>query len=555
MSAAYKGAVGEFNATGNNLKDATDNAVDAINSISSAISQIKSGLLSGAFEGVKNLSGTLGKSLSNMSGLLGKAGNALSKFSSTLGGATGEIVGAVLGLLDLLKDGFGSIFADLSDLMFGAVNGILDDILSGGIITKPLQSLVDGVGGILDTITFGGFGSWLGGNDSEVAETVNRLTESNEYLRESIDRLKERIDESAGGQAIDYYEKAAEAESEWQENQLEIIKKLAGAWTNSGYGFLGLSGKKSFNSHAPGGGWEGWDAFTKTLQENGFKITIDEVGDLWGLTPEQMALLRDNNPKEWQKLFSGDGHKNPLDEVNEYIEHAGELEGLMETLNENLTQTSFDSLRSSFLDTLMDMESDAQDFTDDFSSMMQRALLNYAMGDEFDQWLKQWYDSLSDEIRNSGGDLSDIDVGAFREEWEQKAEEWLNMRDWLAGITGYTGDTEKGQQSASSKGYETMSQDMAGELSGRFTALNETGLRIEAQGNTKMQTLADLKGSVAGLEIQAQGIYNIADETRSILANSYLELQEINENTGNSAKFLKDIKADIAIVKQNTSRI
>ena len=100
-----------------------------------------------------------------------------------------------------------------------------------------------------------------------------------------------------------------------------------------------------------------------------------------------------------------------------------------------------------------------------------------------------------------------------------------------------------------------MSQDMAGELSGRVTALNETGLRIEAQGNAKMQTLADLKGSVAGLEVQAQGIYNIADETRSIIANSYLELQEINENTGNSAKYLKDIKADIAIVKQNTSRI
>ena len=96
---------------------------------------------------------------------------------------------------------------------------------------------------------------------------------------------------------------------------------------------------------------------------------------------------------------------------------------------------------------------------------------------------------------------------------------------------------------------------MAGELSGRFTALNETGLRIEAQGNAKMQTLVDLKGSIAGLEVQAQGIYNIADETRSILANSYLELQEINENTGNSAKYLKDIKTDIAIVKQNTSRI
>ena len=509
---------------------------------------------------LNNTTQKLGKAQADATSAQSKLNKFLSDFGDKLQ-AVSEVMSLVNSNLQSLPDLLSQLGVDMGSALGKGVTDLVNasqsaasafqDAMSGNFV-GALSNGMKAVTGL-----FSGFTNVLGfgGNDKEVAETVNRLTESNEYLRESIDRLKERIDESAGGQAIDYYEKAAEAESEWQENQLEIIKKLAGAWTNSGYGFLGLSGKKSFNSHAPGGGWEGWDAFTKTLQENGFKITIDEVGDLWGLTPEQMALLRDNNPKEWQKLFSGDGHKNPLDEVNEYIEHAGELEGLMETLNENLTQTSFDSLRSSFLDTLMDMESDAQDFTDDFSSMMQRALLNYAMGDEFDQWLKQWYDSLSDEIRNSGGDLSDIDVGAFREEWEQKAEEWLNMRDWLAGITGYTGDTEKGQQSASSKGYETMSQDMAGELSGRFTALNETGLRIEAQGNTKMQTLADLKGSVAGLEIQAQGIYNIADETRSILANSYPELQEINENTGNSAKFLKDIKADIAIVKQNTSRI
>lgn len=188
MSKAYKQAVGEFNATGNNLKDATDSAVDAINSVSSSISQIRSNSLSSAYEGTQQLTETLGKSLSGLDGIIGKAGSALSKFASSLGGATGEIVSAALGLLDLLKDGLGSIFADLSDLMFNAVNGILDDILSGGIITKPLQSVVDGVSNILNTITFGGLNSWLGGNDKDVIETVNRLTDSNKYLQESIDR-------------------------------------------------------------------------------------------------------------------------------------------------------------------------------------------------------------------------------------------------------------------------------------------------------------------------------------------------------------------------------
>ena len=326
MSQAYKQAVGEFNATGNNLKDAIDSAVDAINSVSSSISQIRSNSLSSAYEGTQQLTETLGKSLSGLEGILGKAGGALSKFASSLGGATGEIVSAALGLLDLLKDGLGSIFADLSDLMFNAVNGILDDILSGGIIMKPLKSVVDGVSNILNTITFGGLNSWLGGNDKDVMKTVSRLTESNEYLQESIDRLRERIgDESnTAGQTLDYYLTAKDAEEQWRENQQEIIKNLASAWTNTGYGFMGLGGKGSFNGHAPDSSWSGWDYFSETLKSFGFDVTLRNSEDFWNLTPEQMELLRDNNPKEWQKLFDSDGHKNPLEAVEEYIEHCAE---------------------------------------------------------------------------------------------------------------------------------------------------------------------------------------------------------------------------------------
>lgn len=554
MSAAYKGAVGEFNATGNNLKDATDNAVDAINSISSAISQIKSGSLSGAFEGVKNLSGTLGKSLSNMSGLLGKAGSALSKFSSTLGGATGEIVGAVLGLLDLLKDGFGSIFADLSDLMFGAVNGILDDILSGGIIMKPLKSVVDGVSNILNTITFGGLNSWLGGNDKDVMKTVSRLTESNEYLQESIDRLRERIgDESnTAGQTLDYYITAKDAEEQWRENQQEIIKNLASAWTNSGYGFLGLGGKGSFNGHAPDNNWSGWDTFNETLKNFGFDTIINSIGDFWNLTPEQMELLRDNNPKEWQKLFDSDGHKNPLEAVEEYIEHAGELEELTNVLNENLTKISFDSLYDNFIDTLMDMDASAEDFADNMSEYFMRAALSDKVGEMFKTRLNEWYNAFALAMKD--GNLDDDELKNLRDDYENIVKDAMTERDDLANAIGYT-SSDNEQQSASSKGFETMSQNSADELNGRFTALYESNLRIETSEQQQTVAITELRGNISALTAQAVGIYNIADETRTILANSYLELQEIRENTGYSAKYLKDIKADIAEVKRNTSRL
>ena len=554
MSAAYKGAVGEFNATGNNLKDATDNAVDAINSISSAISQIKSGSLSGAFEGVKNLSGTLGKSLSNMSGLLGKAGNALSKFSSTLGGATGEIVGAVLGLLDLLKDGFGSIFADLSDLMFGAVNGILDDILSGGIIMKPLKSVVDGVSNILNTITFGGLNSWLGGNDKDVMKTVSRLTESNEYLQESIDRLRERIgDESnTAGQTLDYYLTAKDAEEQWRENQQEIIKNLASAWTNTGYGFMGLGGKGSFNGHAPDSNWSGWDYFSETLKSFGFDVTLRNSEDFWNLTPEQMELLRDNNPKEWQKLFDSDGHKNPLEAVEEYIEHAGELEELTNVLNENLTKISFDSLYDNFIDTLMDMDASAEDFADNMSEYFMRAVLSDKVGEMFKTRLNEWYNAFALAMKD--GNLDDYELKNLRDDYENIVKDAMAERDDLANAIGYT-SSDNEQQSASKKGYATASQDSIDELSGRTTAMYESNLRIETAEQQQTVAITELRGSISALTAQASGMYNIADETRTILANSYLELQQIRENTGEIIKPIKQMQADIAEVKRNTARL
>ena len=42
---------------------------------------------------------------------------------------------------------------------------------------------------------------------------------------------------------------------------------------------------------------------------------------------------------------------------------------------------------------------------------------------------------------------------------------------------------------------------------------------------------------------------------RNIIAQSYLELQQISENTGEIIKPIKQMQLDIAEVKRNTSRI
>ena len=507
MSAAYKGAVGEFNATGNNLKDATDNAVDAINSISSAISQIRSGSLSGAFEGVKNLSDTLGKSLSNMPGLLGRVGNALSNFSSTLGGATGEIAGAVLGLLDLLKDGIGSMFADLSDIVFNAVNSILDDIFSGGIITKPLESVVKGAGNILNTISFGGFNSLLGigSNAKEVQEAIDRLTDRNESLQQSIDDLKDTIQDASGAQSVEAARKAEEYQREQNENYLQIAREQA---------------RYSGAHHSWNYYWNGFsDEQIKKFSE---QIGRSWNGDIFDLSPEEMKLLR-GNIDMWEKIQNtGKGNYGGrlTDKLDDYIDQAGKLEEITNTLNETLTQISFDSLYDSFIDTLMDMDASAEDFADNFSEYLMRAVLSNQVGSEFKNRLQEWYEQFASAMEDGG--LSDGELSSLRDTWDSIVNDGLALRDELAAAIGYDKTSSSTQQSASSKGFETMSQDTGDALNGRMTAIYEAELNI---ANTTTEQLAVLKaiyGQMGG------NIADVASESKQILSASYIQQNKIS---------------------------
>lgn len=490
---------------------------------------LTSGNLQGIGQGFMKLDGLFGDNK-----LTAQAGNALAKgFQSLLGkdseaaktltaalgdsGLAGEIISAVLGLLDMLaQDGIGGIVSSLMDTVLGSVSGVLDDVLSGGIITKPMQSVVNGVGNILDSLTFGGLGSWLGGNDKEVMETVNRLTESNEYLRESIDSLAERIGQgdNTNAESIDYYNDARKAELEWEENQRNIIKGLASAWTNTGYGFLGLGGKGSFNKHSPDSGWEGWDAFTETLRKNGFNITVDSTGDLWNLTPEQMELLRDSNPKEWQKLFSGDGHKNPKSAVEEYIERAGTLEELTDALNEKLTGYTWDGFLEKYKEMVRSAEDITEELGDFISETVTDALIESFVNEELKDDIKELYEYIADAAADGISEEEKARIEAMNSAIADKAESWREaMTD--------SGMIDPGSYSTSQSG-----------RAGAYTAMSqEQGTKLEGLWTTSAMHLSSMDEKMQDVSAQ--------------MGTAVDSLRRIEENTGNSAKHLGEIKEDI----------
>ena len=441
------------------------------------------------------------------------------------------------------------IFAEESEKLggiIGAAFSLLDAIGTQGLdgfIGNIFSSVFKSVGGIWDTLTFGGFSKLfgIGGNEKEVQDTINRLTDRNEKLQSAIESLTEEMKSSKGSEkSVAEYNKAIKYQEEYNKN---VLSK---AQANAGY----------HSKHHSWAYYMGWsESDIQWIREN-VMAEFTGTDSLWQMSPEQMDLLR-QNVDLWQKMADSGkgGYGNAVvDALGEYADLAGNLEELKEGLFEQLTGISFDSMYDSFIDTLMDMDASAEDFADNLSEYFMRAMLSDKIGNMYSQKLEDWWNRFGESMKD--GNLSESERNSLQNEYMGYVNEALKLRDELAAATGYDKAGSSSQQSASSRGFGTeMTHEDAGELSGRFTAVYESNLRIETAEQQQTIAITELRGSISALTSQVTGLYNIADETRTILANSYLELQQIRENTGEIVKPIKQMQADIAEVKRNTARL
>lgn len=490
-------AVSQFQQLENGLQGLTSGSLKGIGNSILGIDKLFGGSMQ------KDVANTLAKGIQ---GLLGKDSNAAKSLTKALGnsGMAGEIISAILGILDILKDGFGTLISNLMDTVFGAVTGILDDALSGDIVMKPLKSIGNNVSHILNTLSFGGFNSLfgVGGNAKKVNDTIERLTDRNTLLQQSIEDLTDAMENSYGSKATSNYEQAYKNQQETNQNYLDIAKAQA-SYHGSHH---------SWNAYWGGFGSDEMDWIKKNVKS-------DFNGDLFSLSPEEMKLLR-GNVAIWEHIENtGKGNYGGrlTEKLNDYIDQAGKLDELSDKLKENLTQISFDSMKDSFVSDLMDMSKSAQDFADDFSEMMQKALLSYSMEDLINGDLKKLYDDWEKAIKDNDGKLTETDIEAFNKRYDDIVQEGLKRRDEWAKVTGYTGSSSS-SQTATSGGWASMGQDTADELNGRFTALQIAGESIAQNMTTtisQMESIVTLGISTNGAVLEIRNMM--------IMTNSYLE--------------------------------
>lgn len=466
-----------------------------------------------------------------------------------------------------LKDLPGLVDAlGLGNTGFGkAVNNGMDALNSG---TQAFSDFASGnyIGAAMNGIkTIGSLGKMFGiggGNGAEVAKKTEELTESNDRLMYSIDKLKESIDKSSGYTAVSNYNAAYDAQKQVNTQTMDILK------TQMGYHGAHHSNAYYWNLSA-----QDYAAINKTLAEqskirggytNSSINKVNSLEDIYKLTPEQMADIRTHNADVWKNM-TDQGKYDKTEYWEQYTELAGKLEELTEQINENLTQTTFDSMKSDFINNLMDMSKSAKDFSNDFTTMLNQSMLNFALGDLMNKKLKPLYESWANKMKENGGrQLTPTELNNLKEEYDKIVQEGLAIRDNIADITGYKQSYE---QSASSGSFESMSQDTGEELNGRFTAVQiaTEGTYEEAKLiNTKLDAIAARDGGTEGSLLTASvntimgnvgNIWLAVDEGRTILAQSLMYLQSIDERQERWHKPMLQAFNDIHELKDKMSRL
>lgn len=392
-------------------------------------------------------------------------------------------------------DGIGQVFEGLANI---------DLTKPGSIITSSMKI----VGGLGKTI-----GGLFGGKskaerDAErLAKVTDKIAQTNEIINNLIDKRVDLIKEAT----------AAEREG-LKESSLDIIERQRKMMEAQFQKLLGneLLGKKGKNNDL-----DVKDLGISSIEDLANFLTSDKLVELmengYGITDKDKWY---GIVEEWEKLND-------------------QADKLKETVSEINTGITFDEASDGLDDLLLSADTTFRDISDNFEGYMRKSVLNVVKSRYLNDAMQKWYDQF--EQRTADEVLSDEDVNYLRQQYEEiynKAQKEINDKLAAAGV-GLEGASS---QESSKKGFATASQDQIEELNGRFTAGQIAWEETKNQAVMQTEKLSILNIKAESLVNVASDQRNIADETRTILANSYLELQQINENTGAIIKPITEMR-------------
>lgn len=308
------------------------------------------------------------------------------------------------------------------------------------------------------------------------------------------------------GKMQDALAAVAEQSGKARENLLQLISLKMGA-----SGLLSDDLRKVFDAAA---------------QAEGF---WDEMGNINTDVVEDWLKANNYTAEEFEKLKElKDAYESLKKAVSDYVS----------ALTNSAAADIADKMVDQFIQTgsaILDMTDNLNDFKKNLASSIVQSMLLQKVFTQSAQ------DNISKLLAN--GDTNEA-ISAYKELLEQANMYAGDIEDFLQGINA----TAINSQKATAGGFQTMSQDTATELNGRFTALQVAGEHIWDNTNLLVANFETL--------LEKYGAQVVAvDDIRDIQAQALIELKSISDNTQSIVRPIREMNDTVSEIRRKVDKL
>lgn len=423
-------------------------------------------------------------------------------------------------------------FEELGDTIGGTVGEIIS--AAGSISSSTLQ-MIDGI------VTLANSSSTAMSGTAEAASTAIQNVEKASVILSIVGAALQVATKIAGlFKQESSYEKYEEAKEVYEsyidildqiiEKQLELADSLAGENAQAAYDkaielykkqadsarIFGAQYYKSRESGEKSKGYQdfydmsaaGWQQAASALGISAQELAMmmsKNMTNLFNLPVEQLEKLMLEAP-----LFIAQLDSEAQEYIKQIIEAENNIKSTTEREMENATGISFESFSDDILESLYDVEKGAEDIADDIADYMRKALIKAMYVKQYEPEMRKWYEMWAEATKD--GEIDPEEQTALD---NLKNSIIQGAEAGAAAINAQFGTGSTTEQKSTAGGFETMSQDTATELNGRFTALQIAGEESKEQ----LVLLNMVTNSL--LQINQAGFNNTLIQMVQI--NSYLE--------------------------------
>lgn len=408
-------------------------------------------------------------------------------------------------------------------------------------LTESLHLINEGVNEVMTSVqflsnTFGKLGDSFGGAFNDIAEGLNMAMDTVNSAMQGAQAgaMFGPIGASAGaaiGVVTSLASSIAKIHDKKNEKRIQRLQDQIDV-LDASYEKLGRSIEKAYSTSA-----------AKLINQQ------DELLKQQKLMIQQQILEEKDKKKtdeerikEWEKQ---------LDDINLKLEE--NKEKAIEAITGTDVMSAIDEFAQAYSEAWATGTDAAEASTKIVQNLIKTAIigfLNDKLSPSVEEFMKKLADYMSDGIVSP---WEEAELNKLKEKMDAEAQKVFDTSSKYF----QEDKNDKYEQTATSGGFEKMSQDSADELNGRFTALQMTGeeILLFLQGSEQFLSLLYIKASMDVISVKIASLYDVADETRTMIASIYIELQQINDNTANTVIQLKKAVDKLTSIETNTKNM